>query len=206
MKALITGGNGDISKAIQKRLLELDYQILAPTRQEMDVTNKEQIIRVMNSFKPDIIINAAGYISPASIKESDDEEWIKHFDVNVYGAYLCIKYALLNGCSTVINIGSTSSFEGRENWGAYCATKAALMSLTETLAREGINSYAIHPSRTKTKMRDNLFPNEDKTTLMDPDRVAQFVIRTLDKEFSNGCHIIVKKDRYYVFPMREVVK
>lgn len=206
MKALITGGNGDISKAIQKRLLELNYQILAPTRQEMDVTNKEQIIKVMDSFKPDIIINAAGYISPASIKESDDEEWIKHFDVNVYGAYLCIKYALLNGCNTVINIGSTSSFEGRENWGAYCATKAALMSLTETLAREGINSYAIHPSRTKTKMRDNLFPNEDKTTLMDPDRVAQFVIRTLDKEFSNGSHIIVKKDRYYVFPMREVVK
>jgi hypothetical protein len=51
-------------------------------------------------------------------------------------------------------------------------------------------------------MRERLFPNEDKTTLMKPERVAEFVIKILDREFANGSHIILKKDRYYVLPKR----
>ena len=55
-------------------------------------------------------------------------------------------------------------------------------------------------------MRERLFPGENTSNLMEPDRVAVFVMKALHGEFSNGSHVIVKKDYFYVLPMREVAK
>ena len=160
----------------------------------------------MMLYHPDILINCAGYIIPESIKNSSYEQWKKHIDINCNGVFLCSKYAICNGCTTIINIGSTSAFEGRKNWGAYCASKASTLSITETLAEEGILAYSLNPARTNTKMRDRLFPNEDKNTLMNSKRVAEFVLKILLGEFVSGSHIILKKDRYFVLPSRKCPK
>jgi len=202
MTVLITGGQGTIAQAIKEKLEDWEFEVLAPTRQELDVTNEANVKRYIYSKFPDILINCAGYIQPNKIKDSASMEFVTHFEVNVFGAYFCIKYFILSGGKKVINIGSTSALEGRDSWGAYCASKAALMSLTETIAKENVEAYNLHPSRTNTKMRDNLFLKEDKSTLMNPKRVADFVIKILNKEFPNGSSIIVKKDSHYVFPSR----
>ncbi len=207
MKVLITGGNGGMAKAIAKLLKKERYKVRNPGREELDITDLMTVYRYMEKEKPDILINVAGYIKPNKVKDIRYYEWHNHINVNLTGAFYCINYALRFGkLSTVINIGSTSAFEGRAEWGAYCASKAGLMSLTETLAKEGINSYGLHPSRTKTKMRKALFPKEDKKTLMPPERIAKFVLRILNKEFKNGSHIIVKKDNFIVLPSRECPK
>lgn len=206
MKVLITGGRGNMAQGIKRILEKKNYEIYTPSRKELDITNFFQVYYIMQGFRPNILINCAGFIEPSSIKDTALDIWLKHLEVNLSGAFYCSKYAILNGCKIIINIGSTSAFEGRENWGAYCCAKAGIMSLTETLAREGYTSYCIHPARTATKMRKRLFPNEDPKTLMNPERIGKFILKCLKREFTNGSHIIVKKNYFYVLPMRECLK
>lgn len=59
-KVLITGGSGDIAQAIKKQLEQEGYEVYAPSRQEMDVTDWDSIDRAMSAFRPDILINNAG--------------------------------------------------------------------------------------------------------------------------------------------------
>lgn len=207
MRVVITGGDGTMAEAIGKKLIKNpDNKVWRPGRSSMDVTNAEDVSSFYGQTKPDVVIYTAGYIKPASILESDIQDVKKHFEVNALGFFYCVKYGLMHGVKKFIYIGSTSSFEGRENWGSYCAAKAAAMSLTETLSREGVECYNIHPARTDTKMRKSLFPNEDPKTLMAPERVAEFVQRCLNGEFKGGSQIILKKDYYYVQPERVCLK
>lgn len=209
MKVLITGGNGGIAQGI-KKVLEgsfKDITILTPGKETLDVSNKDRVKEYIEENNPDILINCAGFIEPSSIKDSDIDIFERHFIINTLASYYCIKYAInINPKVVIINIGSTAAFEGRENWGAYCASKAALMSLSETVTREGYECYSIHPARTLTKMRERLFANEDKETLMSPDRIGSFVLKVLGNQFKNGSHIIVKKDYFYVLPSRDCPK
>ena len=202
---IITGGQGDIARAIRKLLINKFYIVYSPSRLELDVTNEKQIHNYMQDKKIDILINSAGYIKPNKITDITSEEWDKHFNINIKGAFLCSKYALIYGCKTIINVGSTSAFEGRSNWSAYSSSKAALISFTESLTSEGIEAYSLNPARTKTKMRKKLFPNEDENTLMNPKRVGEFILKILNGEFQNGSHLIIKKDYYYVIPKRKGV-
>jgi 3-oxoacyl-[acyl-carrier protein] reductase len=206
MRVLITGGNGTMAQAIKKKLEEAGYNVFAPYRTDMDITNETQIKGIMKAFNPDILINNAGYIIPNSIINISLEEWEKHLKINLTGAFLCSKEAILSGCKTIINIGSTSAFEGRAKWGSYCAGKAGGTSLVETLVEEGLEAYSLNPARTATKMRENLFPNEDKSTLMAPERIGEFILKILNKEFENGSHIIVTKDKHMIIPKRKCPK
>ena len=84
-KVLITGGSGGIAIAL-KDLLEKDgYSVLAPTRQEMDVTDCRSIENVVKDFVPDILVNNAGYVVPCSIKNMVFESTKRHFDINFWG-------------------------------------------------------------------------------------------------------------------------
>lgn len=206
MKVLITGGNGDIAQSIVHLLTETGHEVVSPSHYEMDVCDEQSVERQMTLFGADAIVNCAGYIVPQKISECDIETFRKHFEVNIIGATTCCKYAILNGCKDVINIGSTSSFEGKAEWGAYCASKSAIASLTETLAREGVYSVSINPARTKTKMRKSLFPDEDESTLITPNRIASFVLCALRHEYKSGSHVIVLKDGHYILPIRSCPK
>jgi len=211
MKILITGGQGDIAQGVKEAILiqglDKGYdEIVAYGRDKLDVTNEVDVSTVISQEKPDVIVHTAGYIVPNSIEHTDIIDFIKHFHVNTFGFLNCAKYGIKHGCKIFINIGSTSSFEGRAEWGAYCSSKAATMSITETLAREGHTVYNIHPARTRTKMRDKLFPDESKTGLMNPERVGEFVVKCINGKFKNGSHIIVKKNYFYVLPERECFK
>jgi NAD(P)-dependent dehydrogenase (short-subunit alcohol dehydrogenase family) len=205
---VITGGSGDMAKTIGEELVYLDYDVLLPTRDELNVANVDQVKSYMIRHLPNVLINCAGYINPLTLKDyTTTDDFVEHFIVNTFGPFCCAMYSVQNGCDTIVNIGSTSAFEGRESWGAYCASKAALMSLTETWAREGIKCFSINPGRTNTKMRKKLFKKEDTSTLMSPYVVAFWVCRVLtSNDILSGSHVVVKRDRVYILPMRECPK
>ena len=72
-KVLITGGNGGIAQVL-KQLLEAEaYEVWAPSRSEMDVTNWQSIEAAMQQFTPDILVNNAGFVVPQSVREMDLE-------------------------------------------------------------------------------------------------------------------------------------
>ena len=68
-KVLITGGSGDISKSIIKKLKnEGGYDIYAPSHYEMDVTDIDVVIAYVEKIQPDILINYNGTLVKTKIR------------------------------------------------------------------------------------------------------------------------------------------
>lgn len=193
-KVLITGGGGGIAQAIKAQLEKDGYLVFAPTRQEMDITNWDSIDAVMKDFVPDILVNNAGYVVPQSVKQMDLENTKKHFDINVGGTFYCTGIALkYNPDLEIVNICSAASIESHATWSEYCASKAAVAMATKCWAEDGLYAVAISPGRTRTKMRKFLFPDEDQSTLLEPDDFAKVVMKGVRKEYPSGSNIIVRK-------------
>ena len=193
-KVLITGGSGGIAQAIKALLEEDGYDVLAPTRIEMDVTNWDSIESLVKRFVPDILINNAGYVVPKSIKEMDLENTKKHIDINVGGTFYCTGIALkYNPNLQIVNVGSAAAVESHATWSEYCASKAAVVMATKCWAEDGLYAVVISPGRTRTKMRKFLFPDEDQSTLLEPMDFAKVVMKAVRREYPSGTHIIVRK-------------
>ena len=193
-KILITGGNGGIAQAIKSILETNGYEVYAPSHKEMDVVDLEQVKNVISNYKPDVLINNAGYVVPQSVKDADFEITRKHIEINLLGTFFCTQVALrCNPELDVINIGSAASVEVHATWSEYCASKAAVLMATKCWAEDGLYAVCISPGRTRTKMRKELYPDEDQNTLLDPDDFAKVVLNAVKKEYDSGTHIIVRK-------------
>lgn len=197
-KVLISGGSGGIAQEIKKQLEVQGFEVYAPSRQEMDVTNVESIERVASAFKPDILINNAGYVVPKSIKEADFENTKKHIDINLLGTFYCTQVCLkYNAMLDIINIGSAAAITTHATWSEYCAAKAAVVMATKCWAEDGLYAVVLSPGRTRTKMRKSLYPDEDQTTLLDPADFAKVVLKAVNKEYESGEHIVVRKQNVH---------
>ena len=194
-KVLITGGNGGIAIAIKEELEREGYVVKAPGRLELDVTNVSSIENVVKEFVPDILINAAGYVVPQSVKDADAESTKKHIEINLLGTFYCTQIALkYNPQLDIINVGSAAAVTIHATWSEYCASKAGVVMATKCWAEDGLYSVVISPGRTKTKMRKALFPDEDQDTLLEPTDFAKVVMKAVRKEYPTGAHIIVRKN------------
>ncbi|MBL6691651.1 MAG: 3-oxoacyl-ACP reductase FabG [Pseudomonadales bacterium] len=138
---------------------------------EGDVTNREDVERIVAAAKArfgtiDILVNNAGVPSGAGaapILDMDDDLWYDTVDVNLNGVYLMTRFAgrLMrengNGGS-IINISSTAGRRGIPDYGAYCATKFAVVGFTQQLALElassNIRVNCIAPGSHSTDMMD----------------------------------------------------
>ena len=174
------------------------YEVFAPGRAELDVTDWNSIDNVMKAFVPDILVNNAGYVVPCSIKEADLENTKRHFDINLSGTFNCAQLGLkYNPHLEIVNIGSAAAVESHATWSEYCATKAAVMMATKCWAEDGIFAVCISPGRTKTKMRKSLYPDEDQNTLLDPDDFAKVVYNAVEHRYPAGTHLIVRKQNVH---------
>lgn len=194
-KVLITGGNGGIAIAIKEELELEGYLVYAPGRQEMDVANVVSIEKVVSEFVPDILINAAGYVVPQSVKNADLQSTKQHIEINLLGTFYCTQIALkYNPRLNIINIGSAASITTHATWSEYCASKAGVVMATKCWAEDGLYSVVISPGRTKTKMRKALFPDEDQETLLEPSDFAKVIVKAVKQEYPSGIHIVVRKN------------
>lgn len=193
-KVLITGGNGDIAQAIKNKLSAF-CDVYTPSKNELDVTDLDSIITYIRACQPDILINCAGYIEPSSIINTTWTNFMKHINTNLVGAFECAKHALIiKPQCIIINIGSSAGLHGKKDWSAYCASKAALISLTESMHEEGFKAICISLSRTKTKMRYRLYGDEDEETLVLPSEVAiliEWILAYPDRYY--GKNLLIKK-------------
>jgi meso-butanediol dehydrogenase/(S,S)-butanediol dehydrogenase/diacetyl reductase len=128
-----------------------------------DVTRFEDaaraVSRVCQAFGGlNVLVNNAAIRDLAPIAEADTERWAEVMSVNVLGAVNFCKAAVAelrkSGKSSVVNVSSCYTAKGRKGFGAYDATKAALIALTRTFASEeakqGIRANAVCPGGTLT--------------------------------------------------------
>jgi len=111
----------------------------------------------------DILINNAGMIDPAPLVDTTLEQWERMFAVNVRGAFLASRRALPSMIErrrgVIVNVSSISGVAGPEKfpgWVSYCASKGALISMTEALAVElkehGVRVNCVSPGSVDTGM------------------------------------------------------
>ena len=119
------------------------------------------IEQAVNKFgKIDILVNNAGIIAKQSFLDIDVNDWKYLLDVNLNGTFLfsqaAAKIMSKQGGGRIINIGSIAGRRGSKYYAHYAATKAAIINLTKTMAKElgqkGILVNVINPGRIKTDM------------------------------------------------------
>jgi 3-oxoacyl-[acyl-carrier protein] reductase len=110
----------------------------------------------------DALINNAGVIEPiASVATADPAAWARNIQINLVGAFHCIRACLEKmraaGGGTIVNISSGAAHRPLEGWSAYCTGKAGVAMLTRAVAlehaAEGIRVFGFAPGTIDTDMQ-----------------------------------------------------
>ncbi|WP_411348242.1 3-ketoacyl-ACP reductase [Paenibacillus sp. WLX2291] len=158
-----------------------------------DVANATDVRAAVSSLASslghvDILINNAGTASFGKLAEMDPEQWEQIIRVNLMGAYY-VTHELLpamiqQGSGDIINIASTAGERGFATGSAYCASKFALIGMTEALMQEvrksNIRVTALTPSTVNTPLAVNAgLSIGDEDRMMQPEDVAQLILAGL---------------------------
>jgi NAD(P)-dependent dehydrogenase (short-subunit alcohol dehydrogenase family) len=146
---------------------------------------------VLNQFgKIDILVNAAGVTHKAPTLDESEEEWSRVVETNLTGTLRACQIfgatMAKAGYGRIINIASITTYLAFHQVGAYAASKAAVGSLTKTLAIElaqsGVNVNAIAPG---------VFPTPlNKSLIMGTPRGEELIMRTPMRRFGESKELV----------------
>jgi NAD(P)-dependent dehydrogenase (short-subunit alcohol dehydrogenase family) len=134
---------------------------------------------------PEVVLNLAGGFAMAEIEETDLATWSKMWGINATTAFLTSRAAFPGmraaGWGRIINVSALPALDrGKVGLSAYGASKAALLNLTYTLAKEGvglgITVNAILPSIIDTPANRKSMPNADTATWLPPKEIAEVLL------------------------------
>ncbi len=134
-----------------------------------DVRSSEQVEKIfakaMESYgRLDILVNNAGITRDTLMIRMSDKDWEDVLDINLKGAFYCTRAAakimIRQKSGKIINVASIAGVMGNAGQTNYSASKAGLIGLTKSTARElssrGINCNAVAPGFIQSKMTDVL--------------------------------------------------
>ena len=151
-----------------------------------DVRNKDDVDALINQTvetfgKIDILVNNAGITRDGLMIRMSEEDWDMVLDINLKGAFNCIKAAarpmMKQRSGSIINIASVVGVMGNAGQANYTASKAGLIGLTKTVAKEfssrNIRANAVAPGFIESHMTDVL-PEDVKKQYFDAIPLSKF--------------------------------
>lgn len=136
---------------------------------KVDITDEKNVEQSIEKIieaegRIDILVNNAGITRDNLILRMSLEDWKKVIDINLTGAFICskhtVKYMVKNRSGKIINISSIVGVHGNAGQSNYSSSKAGIIGLTKTLARElagrNILVNAIAPGYIETEMTKKL--------------------------------------------------
>ncbi len=179
--AVVTGGARGIGLAITRALIDHGVRVhvfdVAPGEEDdpppytfhaVDIADSASVAAAVAAL-PDgvsLLVNNAGITRDRSMVNMSDEEWNAVLSVNLTGAFhvtRALAPAMRKaGYGRIVNITSINGIRGKFGQANYCASKAGLIGLTKTMARElgpkGITVNAVAPGMVMTEMARALPP------------------------------------------------
>ena len=156
MRVLITGTTSGIGKTIMNHFIELNYEVYTINRKNInnnnitnyvcdlsDINQVQELIKTIDKLDIDILINNAGAGYPSKIENISLDSIYYETNLNLLTPYLLIQNIypkmIKKKYGRIINISSISSKRGTPYLYTYSATKAALDSLTQSIASTASN-------------------------------------------------------------------
>lgn len=207
--AVVIGGTSGIGRAIAHGLADAGADVVPTSRRleqveltateieergrrsvraASDVSDRDSLQRVLEETikalgKVDILVNSAGRTKRAPTLDFSEDDWNDIIETNLTGTLRACqvfgRHMLERGYGRIINIASLSTFVALHEVAAYCASKAAVASLTKSLAVEwsprGVCVNAIAPGVFRTALNQKL--------LDESERGQEFLLRTPMKRF-----------------------
>ena len=234
--AIVTGGAQGIGKSIATQLAQAGANVVVAdvmeevaksTAQEIsqkgsevisirvDVSSlssvEEMVKKTLDKFgRIDILVNNAGITRDGLVMRMKEEDWDLVLDINLKGAFNCIKTVspimMKQKSGKIVNIASIVGIIGNIGQANYSASKAGLIALTKTCARElasrRINVNAVAPGFIQTSMTERL-PAQVKEKLSSqipfgeigkPEDVARAVLFLVSEEASYITGEVIRVD------------
>lgn len=221
LKVIVTGAGSGIGSAVVDRLIADGGQVAALDRAEdvihpaatvsisVDVRDAELVRAAVDEAARQLggvdgIVCCAGIAIRGTVESAALSDWRAQFDVNVYGIMTTVRAALQHlraaGGGSVVTIGSNLGVVAQPDLAAYCATKGAVLSLTQAMAidhaADGIRVNAVSPGPTRTPMlletlatssdpeaaKRNSVATQLHGRLVEPDEIAAAVAFLLSPE------------------------
>ena len=228
---LLTGASGGIGSEIAQYaskagyrvgLIDIDQNKLEETQSKIknsialvaDITQENSVLEALDSFGeiPDALVNCAGIVRFGSLLEQEVKDFKDVINVNLLGCFImsCATAKLMKGkgSGNIINISSISGGKHPAiHSGAYAATKAGIVMLTEQMSlewgREGVRVNAVSPgfidsgmssshyaNQTERKKREEMVPAQRIGSAEDIARVVMFLLSE-DSSYIHGENITV---------------
>lgn len=180
--ALITGCSSGIGQALAQVCLDAGYTLYATARNPdslapltargaiavtLDVNDAEQVAACSQRLRDeagrlDLLVNNAGYGAMGPVLDADRATLLKQFDTNVFAPLELVRAhadLLREAQGLIVNMGSVSGVTTTPFSGVYCASKAALHSLSDALRLElapfGIKVLTVQPGAIASEFGNN---------------------------------------------------
>ena len=167
--AVIYAGSADKAKAVVNEITALGVNAKAYRCNVADSAAVNETVKAVTNDlgKIDIIVNNAGITRDGLMLRMKDEDFDAVLDTNLKGAFnmirACYSGFIRKKSGRIINISSVSGIMGNAGQANYSASKAGVIGLTKSVARElasrGITCNAVAPGFIQTDMTENLGDN-----------------------------------------------
>ncbi|MCI5775802.1 MAG: 3-oxoacyl-ACP reductase FabG [Aerococcus sp.] len=230
--AIVTGGGKGIGLAVSKRLLADGCFVVINSHHELSeealdelsayegsyanilgsVTEEKDVKRLVDETADkyghiDILVNNAGITRDMLFPRMKSEDFQAVINTNLFGTFLMSKYAFKKmqraRTGVIINIASIVGLHGNMGQANYAASKAGVIGLTKTIAREGarhgVRANAIAPGMIKTQMIESMNDRRQQEILDNvplghfgtPENIADTVSFLVNNDYITGQIITV---------------